>query len=62
MDDPAKFPPGKFSKATEKFIVLIFYNKLEDNQFASCVTDELGRSGKSASFEEIHRLYQYTQV
>ena len=43
--------PEDLEKATEKLIVLIFLNQLEDNQFASYITDELGRSGKSASFE-----------
>ena len=54
--------PEDTEKETEQLIILIFFNRLEHNQFACYVTDESGRN-TTASFEEINRLHlQWTQA
>ena len=49
--------PEDSEKAIKKLIILVFFNGLEDNNFAGYLTNELKRSGKNATFEEINRLY-----
>ena len=48
-------------RATEKFIILVYFNSLTHNDFAAYITEELGRAKEEAKFEEINRLsLQYT--
>ena len=40
----------------------MYFNGLEDNNFASHLTDKLGRSGRNTTFNDINRLWlQYIQ-
>ena len=51
----------KDEEATEKYILQVYFKEVSHNKFCVYITDELGRAGAEASFEEINRLWlQFT--
>merc|ERR1711954_378507 len=43
--------------ATEKFIIFVYFNGLNHNDFAAYVTDKFGRAKEEAKIKEINRLW-----